>query len=137
VTTRDTDSQQTYGIFNATFDNLLVNTDAQVISYEAAILKKYAQPVYRFTEVQVRLNGLSDANQTKILGIELGDFVQVIFTPSNLPPAITKYAAVIRANHSVDITGEHIVTLGLNTLNFTYLILNDTIFGKLDEGSLS
>jgi hypothetical protein len=29
------------------------------------------------------------------------------------------------------------VTLGLNTLNFTYLILDDTIFGKLDEGSLS
>jgi hypothetical protein len=137
ITTTDTDSQATYGIFNATFSNLLVNTDAQVLTYEASILKKYAQPVYRFTEVQVRLNGLSDANANAILGLELGDFINVVFTPSNLPPAINKYAQVIRFNHSVDITGEHIVTLGLNTLNFTYLILDDTIFGKLDEGSLS
>lgn len=137
VSTTDTNSQATYGIFNATFSDLLLNTDAQVITYEASILKKYAQPVYRFTQVEIRLNGLTDAQQASVLGIELGDFVQVVFTPSNLPPAISKYAAVIRANHSVDITGEHIVTLGLNTLNFTYLILNDTVFGKLDEGSLS
>lgn len=137
VISTDTDSQATYGIFNATFSDLLLNTDAQVITYEATILKKYAQPVYRFTEVQVRLNDLTAEQQASILNIELGDFVQVVFTPSNLPPAINKYASVIRANHSVDISGEHIVTLGLNTLNFTYLILDDLIFGKLDEGSLS
>lgn len=132
----DTTSQAAYGIFNATFSDLLLNTDDQVVTYEATILKKYAQPVYRFTEVQVRLNDLSLANQEAVLNLELGDFVQVVFTPSNLPPAITKYASVIRANHSVDITGEHIVTLGLNTLNFTYLILDDLVFGRLDEGAL-
>ena len=137
ITTSDTGSQASYGIFNATFTNLLLNSDAQVLDYESAILKKYAQPVYRFTEVQVRLNGLSDANQLAVLGLELGDFVQVVFTPSNTPPAITKYAQIIRANHNVDISGEHIVTLGLNTLNFTYLILDDLVFGRLDEGSLS
>lgn len=137
VTSTDADSQGTYGIFNATFNDLLLSTDEQVITYEASILKKYAQPVYRFTEVQVRLNDLTAEQQASILNIELGDFVEVVFTPSNIPPAINKFAAVIRANHSVDITGEHIVTLGLNTLNFTYLILDDLIFGRLDEGSLS
>lgn len=137
IITTDTTSQASYGIFNATFSDLLLSTDAQVLDYEATILKKYAQPVYRFTEVQVRLNGLSTANQTAVLGLELGDFVQVVFTPSNTPPAITKYAQIIRANHSVDITGEHIITLGLNTLNFTYLVLDDLVFGKLEEGALA
>jgi len=137
VTTINTSSQQEFGIFNKTFSDLLFSTDAQTIEFNNTILAKYAQPVYRFTEVQVRLNDLTSAQQTSILGLELGDFVNVVFTPSNLPPAINKYASVIRLNHSVDISGEHIVTLGLNTLNFTYLILDDTIFGKLDEGSLS
>jgi len=116
---------------------LLLSTDAQVAVYNATLLAKYSQPVYRFSEIEIRLNDLSLADQNKVLDIELGDFVQVVFTPSNLPPAINKYAEVIRANHSVDISGEHIVTLGLNTLNFTYLILDDLIFGRLDEGSLS
>jgi hypothetical protein len=133
----DTASQEEYGIFNNTFTDLLLSTTDQVIDFNATLLKKYSDPVYRFSELEVRLNSLSLADQNKVLALELGDIVQVVFTPSNLPPAINKYAQVIRANHSVDIAGEHIVTLGLNTLNFTYLILDDTFFGKLDEGSLS
>lgn len=130
-------SQEEYGIFNQTFDNLLLSTDAQVADFNATLLAKYSQPVYRFSELEVRLNNLDLTNQNKVLNLELGDFVQVVFTPSGIPPAINKYAQVIRANHSVDLSGEHIVTLGLNTLNFTYLILDDLVFGRLDEGSLA
>lgn len=133
----DPASQDEYGIFNNTFTDLLLSTNEQVIDFNATLLKKYSDPVYRFNELQVRLNDLSLADQNKVLNLELGDFVQVVFTPSNIPPAINKYAQVIRANHSVDLSGEHIVTLGLNTLNFTYLILDDLVFGRLDEGSLS
>ena len=133
----DEASQTEYGIFNATFDNLLLATDTQVETFATTLLGKYSQPVYRFTEVEIRLNNLSLEAQNNVLGIEIGDFVQVIFTPSGIPPAIQKYASVIRANHSVDISGEHIVTLGLNTLNQTFFVLDDLIFGRLDEGSLS
>jgi hypothetical protein len=137
TTSIDQASQQEFGIFNATFPDLLLSTDEQVASYNATLLAKYSQPVYRFSEIEIRLNDLSLADQNKVLNLELGDFVQVVFTPSNIPPAINKYAAVIRANHNVDISGEHIVTLGLNTLNFTFFILDDLVFGRLDEGALS
>lgn len=133
----DEDSQAEYGIFNATFSNLLLATDTQVETFATTLLGKYSQPVYRFTEVEIRLNDLSLAAQANVLDIEIGDFVQVIFTPSNIPPAIQKYASVIRANHNVDTSGEHIVTLGLNTLNSTFFVLDDLIFGRLDEGALS
>lgn len=137
TTVTDADSQLEYGIFNATYDSLLLATNAQVETFATTLLGKYAQPIYRFKEVQVRLNDLSLDDQNRVLGLELGDFVQVIFTPSGIPPAITKYAEVIRANHEVDVTGEHIVTLGLNTLNSTFFVLDDLVFGRLDEGSLS
>jgi hypothetical protein len=131
----DTDSQNSFGIFNATFSDLLLSTNAQVETFNATLLKKYSEPVYRFNELEVRLNNLDVTNQNKVLNLELGDFVQVVFTPSGIPPAINKYAQVIRANHSVDLNGEHIVTLGLNTLNFTYFKFDDLIFGRLDFNS--
>jgi hypothetical protein len=133
----DVNSAGEYGIFNATYTDLLLNTDAQVESFATTILAKYSQPVYRFKEVEVRLNELDSADLLAVLNLELGDFVQVTFTPSNVPPAISRLAQIIRLSHDVDVSGDHVMTFGLDTLNFTYLVLNDTIFGKLDEGSLS
>lgn len=136
TTASDTSSQSEYGIFNATYTDLLLNTDAQVETFATTILAKNSQPVYRFKEVEVKLNELDSADLTAILNLELGDFVQVTFTPSNLPPAINRYAQVIRLTHNVDVSGEHIMTFGLDTLNFTYLVLDDEVFGRLDEGAL-
>jgi len=137
VTVTDSDSQNEYGIFNLTLDNLLTANEGVLEGISTALAAQYSQPVYRFTSVEIRLNDLSLAEQNSILGLELGDFVSVTFTPSNLPPAITRYAEVIRMHDEVSITGEHIMTLGLNTRNFTYLVLDDTIFGRLDSGSLA
>lgn len=137
VTVTDADSQNEYGIFNLTLDNLLTADEGVLEGISTALAAQYSQPVYRFTSVEIRLNDLSLAEQNSILDLELGDFVSVTFTPSNLPPAITRYAEVIRMHDEVSITGEHIMTLGLNTRNFTYLVLDDTIFGRLDSGSLS
>ena len=136
TTASDPSSQSEYGIFNSTYTDLLLNTDTQVETFATTILAKYSQPVYRFKEVEVKLNELDSADLTAILNLELGDFVQVTFTPSHLPPAINRYAQVIRLTHNVDVSGEHIMTFGLDTLNFTYLVLDDTVFGRLDEGAL-
>lgn len=133
----DADSQTEFGIFNATFTDLLLQTDPQVATFATTLLDKYSYPIYRFTELEIRLNDLSLTEQNKVLGLELGDLVQVVFTPSNIPPAIVRMAQVIRNNHSIDVTGEHIVTLGLNSLDVAFfLTLDDATFGRLDEGSL-
>jgi hypothetical protein len=137
VTATNTTSQQSYGIFNSTYTDLLLNTDAQVETFATTILAQYSQPVYRFRELTMQLDNLSSADLNAVLNLELGDFVQVTFTPSKVPPAITRYAEIIRLTHNVDVAGSHTMTFGLNTLNFTYLVLDDTIFGKLDTGSLA
>lgn len=137
VTATNPSSQQSYGIFNNTYSDVLLNTDAQVETFATTILAQYSQPVYRFREITIQLDNLNSADLLAVLNLELGDFVQVTFTPSNVPPAITKYAEIIRLTHNVDVEGDHTMTFGLDTLNFTYLVLDDTIFGKLDEGSLS
>lgn len=133
----DLNSAGEYGIFNATYTDLLLNTDGQVEEFATTILAKNSQPVYSFKELEIRLNELDSADLTAVLNLELGDFVQVTFTPSNVPPAIARFAQIIRLTHDVDVSGDHVMTFGLDTLNFTYLVLDDTIFGKLNEGSLA
>jgi hypothetical protein len=137
ITATDLASKEEYGIFNQTYSDLLLSNDAQVEAFTTTILAKYSEPVYSFKEVEVRLNELDSADLLAVLNLELGDFVQVTFTPSKVPPAIVRYAQIIRLTHNVDVSGDHVMTFGLDTLNFTYLVLDDTIFGRLDEGALA
>jgi len=61
----------------------------------------------------------------------------IMFTTIWELPVMSNLATVIRNNHSIDVTGEHIVTLGLNSLDVAFfLTLDDATFGRLDEGSL-
>lgn len=131
----DLDSQNAYGIFNLTLDGLLLSTDEQLEEMAFYLAGKYSQPNYRFDSLNIRLNNLGLTDQNLVLGLELGSVVKITFTPSGIPPAIVRYAEVIRLNHTVDITGEHIVNLGLSTLDFTYLVLDDPVFGKLDDNN--
>jgi len=135
VIANDTDSQNAYGIYNLTLNDLLLNDDTQLTDTALFLASKYSQPQYRFDSLNVRLNSLTTGQQNQILGLELGSVVKVTFLPSNLPPAIVRYAEIIRLNHSVDIAGEHIVNFGLATVDLTYLVLDDPVFGMLDTNS--
>ena len=134
TTAIDEDSQVAYGIFNLTLNDLLMNTDQQLEDLAVFLAFKYSQPEYRFDSMQVELADLSPTNQDKILNLELGDVVKVVFTPSGLPPAIVKYAEIIAINQEVDVE-THLVTLGLATLDTGFLVLDDIVFGRLDEGN--
>lgn len=131
----DYDSIAEYGILNYTQTDLLMDTDEQVENMAVFLAQKYSQPEFRFETVSVRTNGLNQADEDALLNIELGDVVKVSFTPNGVPPAIVKYAEVIKISHNVDTDGEHIITFGFSALDFTYLVLDDAQFGKLDSNN--
>jgi hypothetical protein len=131
----DYDSIGEYGVLNYTQTDLLMNTDEQVEQMAVFLAQKYSQPEFRFETVTVRTNGLSSADENALLNIELGDVVKLTFSPNNVPPAIVKYAEVIKIGHNVDVDGEHTITYGFSALDFTYLVLDDAVFGKLDSNN--
>lgn len=133
----DTASQSQYGVFNLTRTDLLMNTNDDLVNMATFLASKYAQPEYRFESLEVRVNDLPLASQNQILDLELSDIVKVTFTPSGIPPAIVQYAQVIRCDHSVDDMGNHYVSIGLATLDTSFLVLDDTVFGRLDENTLA
>lgn len=132
VQATDTDSISQYGIFNLTQTGLLTNSDTQLTDWATTLVKRFSEPEYRFDSVQVRLNDLSTTDQDLVLGLELGDVVKITFTPSSIPPAIQKYAEIIRINHQVEITGEHFVTFGFSTVDYVGWLLGTEAFGRLD-----
>lgn len=134
VTQTDLDSVEEYGVFNLTREGLLVNDDTDLEALAEFYSQKYSTPEYRFESVQILLDELTAGQQEDILALELGDVLQIKFTPNQIPPAITKYAEIIRIEHAVDLDN-HILLLGFSTLDFALFVLDDAEFGKLDAGN--
>lgn len=130
----DSESISEYGLLNLTLTDLLMDTDEQATDLAIFLASKYSQPEYRFESVDIQFSNLTPAEQQQILGLELGDVCKVTFTPGNVPPAIVRYAEIIGIQHEVD-SVDQIVTLNFSTLDFTYLVLDDPVFGKLDSGN--
>jgi hypothetical protein len=134
VTQTDLDSVEEYGIFNLTRTGLLIGNDSDLEDLADFYAQKYSQPEYRFESVDILLDELSAGQQNALLALELGDVVEIKFTPNQIPPAITKYAEIIRIDHNIDLNN-HVLSLGFSTLDFALFVLDDAQFGKLDSGN--
>lgn len=133
----DTGSQAEYGISTLTFSDLLIASDEDVQSLAVFTANTYSNPEYRFESVNIRLEALTATDQMKIMNLELGSVVKVIYTPNGIAPAIERWCKVIRQDVTYDYTSsETNVALGFSTLTETPLVLDDPQFGKLDAGNV-
>lgn len=128
------DSIREYGIFNLTRTGLLINNDIDLEAYGTFLANKFKDPEYRFKSLQIVVDQRTPSQQAELLGLELGDVVEIKFTPNNIAPAISKYAEIIAIDNAVTATN-HVMTLGFATLDFALLVLDDAVFGKLDSGN--
>jgi hypothetical protein len=136
ATADDPESQLTYGARSYTINGLL-NNEAEDLQFLADfLLARFKEPQYRFESLSVVLDVLSEAQQNAVLDLEIGDIVQVKFTPSNIPPAIEQYCRVIGVSHDWQNNSKR-VNLSLERLDFSLFILDDAILGVLDEDRLS
>ena len=120
------DSIREYGIFNLTRTGLLINSDTDLEAYGTFLANKYKDPEYRFKSLQIVVDQRTPSQQTELLGLELGDVVEIKFTPNNIAPAISKYAEIIAIDNEVTATN-HVMTLGFATLDFALLVLDDAV----------
>ena len=128
------DSINTYGVFNLTRTGLLINSDTDLESYGTFLAQRFKDPEYRFKSLQIVVDQRTPAQQADLLALEIGDVVEIKFSPNNIAPSIEKYAEIIAINNSID-SQNHVMTLGFATLDFALLVLDDAVFGKLDSGN--
>ena len=131
ATASDATSQVTYGITERTLDTQL-SSEAQAQAIADYLIARYAEPEYRIEGLTVNLRALTSEQVDEVLGLELGDQADIVFTPNRVGAAIALRNRVIGVSHDVGIL-EHRVTFNFEELPFTFFILDDATFGRLDD----
>jgi hypothetical protein len=132
----DLASQAAYGPRSYTVNGLL-NNDPDELQYLADfLLARFKEPQYRFSSLSVVMDILSETQQDEVLDLEIGDIVQVRFTPSHIPPAIEQYVRIIGISHDWS-NNEKRIELALERLDFSLFVLDNPVLGVLDEDRLS
>jgi hypothetical protein len=132
----DTTSQGFFGISNLSKTDLLMNSDTDALILATELLNKYRNPGYRFDSVSTNLNALTEAQRAEVLAKEMTDVIQIIFTPNGIGSPIEKYGQIIGIEHEISVEGSHVITYRLDTLDFAPFVLDDAVFGVLDEYGL-
>jgi hypothetical protein len=132
----DAESQLVYGPRSYTVNGLLNNEPDDLQFLADFLLARFKEPQYRFQSLSVVLDVLSETQQNEVLDLEIGNVVQVKFTPSGIPPAIEQYCRVIGISHDWQ-NNEKRINLSLERLDFSLFILDDPVLGILDDDRLS
>jgi hypothetical protein len=134
-TVNDLTSEEFYGITTYSVDGLLMTTDELAQEYAYKILNRYSNPEYRFDSLTIEMAELTEPQQLDVLERELTDTVQIKFTPNNIGAQINKYAQIIGIKHDIN-NFSHRVTFRFATWDFAPFVLDDTVFGELNEYGL-
>jgi hypothetical protein len=111
-----------------------VSTQLQLQNLADFLVQKYGDPEYRFETIRVNLDTVGSANKATCLGLEIGDIINITFTPNGIGSPIQQYGQVIRINHEIE-TSRHDMFISVSSLDWTFLVLDDTVFGKLDSNN--
>ena len=133
ATQEDSFSQALYGALDYELDTL--NIDARLSPIAGALLTKYKQPEYRFQNVEVALDTVTALQRADLLAVELGDIVQVKFTPSSIPPAITRLARVIGIEQTIN-NQENRIAFQLASIEGSPLVISSPAFGIIGTGTI-
>ena len=126
-------SQATYGTASYELDTLL-STETQLQNLADFIVQKYGDPEYRFETIQVNLDTVSATHKASCLALEIGDIISITFTPNDIGDPIEQFGQIIRIAHNIQTT-RHDVSFSVASLDWTFLVLDDEVFGTLNENN--
>jgi len=128
------DSVSLYGRRDVTRETFL-NSVSQMNQLADFIVGKFGEPEFRFEVLEVDLANLNSSQRESMIGLELGDYVEVKFTPNDIPPAIQRFGQVISTN-STFTPDREVIQIGLQSVQGALVVLDEEAFGKLNSGSV-
>jgi hypothetical protein len=119
-----------YGLTQLTVKTLLADSD-EADDIADFYLFRFSEPQVRFDQLEVRMNGLTQAQQLQVLDLELGDPVDIVFTPQGIGDPIERVVVVDQIEHNIT-PADHNVRI-----NFSQTLTGFTLdLDRLDEGRL-
>lgn len=128
------ESQSIYGVQSLSLDGLLLNSDADALTFANYLVGRNDNPELRFSNISVQLEGKDIDQVSKILAAEINDVYKIVFTPNSLGDPIEQYGIITGINHQVGIA-RHTVSFEFGSVQDFVFILDDPIYGRLG-GSL-
>jgi hypothetical protein len=127
----DTTSTSEFGVNTLSLTDIPLDTQAAGDTLAANLLAKYKDPVVRFNEMSVILNGLTAANAQAVSILDIGDLVEITKTyTTGAPTTVTKTMYIENLAH--DITpGSHRIRFGLGQAQLLTQFILDT--SELDD----
>lgn len=135
VTSEDATSIAAYGAIDYEIRDSLLADDTQAQDLADLIVTRYAEPLLRIDAVEVVTNGLTTAQVNEVLALELGDLVQIVYTPSGIGDAIDQFVRLDAIEHSID-PAQHRIRFSFSRGEDPALVLDSTSFGILDTNTL-
>ena len=130
VTTAPADTIAKYGLIDFNVKTLLAN-ETEADNVAGFYLFRYSTPIVRINGLEVRMNGLTPAQQSQVLSLELGDPVDVIFTPQGIGAAIEQVLVVDQIEHNMT-PADHQMRFNFSQTLTGFILDTD----RLDEGRL-
>lgn len=134
VTATNQASIDVYGPIDYSITDSLLSSDAQAQELADFLVNIYAEPQLRIDRLEIDLTKIPLADVNKVLGLELGDVIQVLYTPSGIGDEIDRFAAIDAITHTID-SDRHVVSLDVSQ-TIAGFVLDSAALGVLDEGSL-
>lgn len=131
---QSSNSQQLYGVISHTVDTLLASA-ATAQDFAEYFVATHEEPEYRFSDIEVVLDR-SATDTATLVALEIGDLVQIRFTPNGVGEQIDRLAEVTKIEHNIR-PDSHRMIIGVSSLEFIGFILDDVEFGILDKGLLA
>jgi hypothetical protein len=135
VYTEDLISIGAYGARAYSVSGVLIQNTTELEDMANRLLFTYSEPLYRFDSISVELDRLSTLDQNAVLDLEIGDIVQVEFTPNGIPPTISLPCRILGISQQWAIDKKQIL-FSLETLNYGVFVLDSDLFGQLDNDRL-
>lgn len=135
VTSEDAASIAAYGAIDYDIRDSLLADDTQAQALADLIVTRYAEPLLRIDSVEVVTNALTTAQTNEVLALELGDLVQIVYTPSGIGDAIDQFVRLDSIEHSID-AAQHRIKFSFSRGEGVALVLDSAYFGILDTNTL-
>ena len=135
ATAIDSTSADEFGVSTLSLSDVPLEDLAAGTALAQNLLDKYSNPIFRFNEIGVTLNGLTPTAAQDVSTLELGDLIAVTKTYQTGSPAqITRTMFVESISHEIN-TSTHRVRLGLGQAKpLTQFILNTSELNDVGVG---
>ncbi len=114
--------------------NTFLSSSDEVGQLADFLVDRFELPEFRFQGITIDLRAQSEQVKNDILDLELGNIVEVKFTPNEIPPQIIRYGKIIGIQQQVTPQVQEVI-LRLQTTEGALLVLDDQVFGRLDAGN--